>query len=387
MKVAADKGWVVEKFINGTLVDNYAGFAPVPINEDNFPDPNFRKFVAAKAINANEDGFLSEEELKAVTKMDVNSKEITSLKGIDFFMALTELDCRYNNLTSLDVSKKTALKKLDCSNNSLTSLDVSKNTALEWLGCDNNSLTSLDVSKNTALWSLSCYRNSLESLDLSQNTELTYIACGYNSLGALDLSHNTKLWTLYCNNCGLSSLDISGNTRINTLICDDNNLMTLDVSKNTWLQSINCGGNLLTSLDFTNNTNLDGLTCEGDQIRGDNMTNLVNSLPEAFNGKMYVCSDRVNPDNVITAAQVKVANDKGWKVIKFLGNGMSEYAGLGDVNGDNKIDHDDLDLIVKIIMGKKPGDVGDYAGDLNMDGKTDARDVVIMVNILKSLGK
>ena len=39
------------------------------------------------------------------------------------------------HLTSLDVSKNTALTYLDCSHNDLTSLDVSKNTALTYLDC------------------------------------------------------------------------------------------------------------------------------------------------------------------------------------------------------------------------------------------------------------
>ena len=58
------------------------------------------------------------------------------------------------------------------------------------------------------------------------------------------------------------------------------------------------------------------------------------------------------------------------------------YAGLGDVNGDNNINQADLDLLVKIIMGQQPAYISALAGDLNHDGKTDAQDVVIMVNIL-----
>ena len=43
------------------------------------------------------------------------------------------------------------LENLSCYNNRLTSLDVSKNTALEELGCSNNKLTELDVSNNINL--------------------------------------------------------------------------------------------------------------------------------------------------------------------------------------------------------------------------------------------
>ena len=68
-------------------------------------------------------------------------------------------------------------------------------------------------------------------------------------------------------------------------------------------------------------------------------------------------------------------------------SGTANYAGVGDVNADNKIDENDLDLIVKIIMYKEPKDVSMGAGNVNNDDKVDVADAVEMVNILKSLGK
>ena len=54
---------------------------------------------------------------------------------------ITGLDCGHNQLTTLDVSKNTALTELYCWYNQLTALDVSKNTALANLSCFNNQLT------------------------------------------------------------------------------------------------------------------------------------------------------------------------------------------------------------------------------------------------------
>ena len=48
----------------------------------------------------------------------------------------------------------------------------------------------------------------------------------------------------------------------------------------------------------------------------------------------------------------------------------------------NTINEED---ILDIIMGQKPVGIDDSAGDLNNDGKTDAADVVMMVNILNDL--
>ena len=42
---------------------------------------------------------------------EYDGREIESLKGIEYFTALTKLNCRSNKLTSLDVSKNIALNR------------------------------------------------------------------------------------------------------------------------------------------------------------------------------------------------------------------------------------------------------------------------------------
>ncbi|SHG04031.1 Ig-like domain (group 2) [Mariniphaga anaerophila] len=81
-------------------------------------------------------------------------------------IALTNLGCNLNVLTSLDVSKNIWLYSLSCNYNHLTSLDLSNNVNLTWLDCCVNKLTSLDVSKNIALTSLKCNTNNLKTNDL-----------------------------------------------------------------------------------------------------------------------------------------------------------------------------------------------------------------------------
>jgi len=118
---------------------------------------------------------------------------------------ITGLECSYNQLTALNVSKNTALTYLSCSSNQLTALDVNKNTALAYLECASNKLTALDVSKNTALTYLDCWDNQLTALDVSKNTALIYLDCCYNKLTALDMSKNTALEILVCNNNQLTA--------------------------------------------------------------------------------------------------------------------------------------------------------------------------------------
>ena len=167
----------------------------------NIPDFNFKAYLVGNTkINTNGDEEIQLSEASAF-KDTINCyyMNISNLKGIEAFTALTYLNCGTNKLMfHLDMSNNTALTYLDCSGNELTSLDVSKNTALTTLACRSNHLTSLDVSKNTALTTLYCSGGYLLGLDISQNTALTSLDCGWNQIVVLDISKNTALTYLAC---------------------------------------------------------------------------------------------------------------------------------------------------------------------------------------------
>ena len=188
------------------------------IDKRNFPDDNFRSYIAARH-DTNHDRFLSPEEIMSVMYMDVATGvdyvfvitpgwDIEDLTGIQYFPALTYLNCGDNQLTNLDVSANTALASLDCEFNQLTSLNVSTNAELVRLFCSSNALASLDLSGCPNLSYLRCLDNQLTSLDVTANTALTFLNCGYNALTGLDLSSNTMLTSTdnydYYDNCSVS---------------------------------------------------------------------------------------------------------------------------------------------------------------------------------------
>lgn len=164
----------------GTAALPAAETGSIPINSTHFPDDHFIAYVELRC-DKDGDGTLSQAELDGVTELYVAYANIKDLTGIELFPNLDKLDCKYNNLTRLDVSKNTKLTKLYCESNQLTGLDLSKNTALTELNCQDNQLTSLDLSKNTALTKLYCALNQLTSLDLSKNTALTILGCSGNN--------------------------------------------------------------------------------------------------------------------------------------------------------------------------------------------------------------
>jgi len=206
-------------------------YGPVYITDANVPDKTFREYLL-KQFDKDGNGVLTPAERYAVTEIDVNDKNITSLKGIEFFPNLKKLNCGHNRLTSLDVSENTVLQELVCWENQLTSLDVSQNTALQELACFENKLTSLDVRQNPALQKLSCWDNRLTELDVSKNTELTYLKCSYNRLTELDVSQNTKLTELYFVSNKITSLQADNCTNL-TVIFTGSNKYKVEVYKKT----------------------------------------------------------------------------------------------------------------------------------------------------------
>ena len=237
----------------------------IAIDETNFPDEIFRSYVS-EHYDSDNNGYLDQSAIEYTTYIYVGSSGIGSLQGIEFFTSLEELQCSYNQLTTLDVSKNTALKILNCGYNQLTALDVSRNTALTDLECGGNQLATLDVSNNSSLTRLHCSDNQLTALDVSSNTELTKLYCEYNQLTALDLSNNTALTELICRYNQLTALDISSNTALINLYCGINQIGAIDVSKNTDLVYLDCELNQLTSLDVSNNLALAWLNCNVNQL-------------------------------------------------------------------------------------------------------------------------
>lgn len=179
--------------------------APAPvssglaIDETNFPDANFRSYVLA-SFDSNGDEKLDDEEIANVKYIYAPAKTISSLKGIEYFTELLELNCDNNQLTSLDVSKNTKLVKLICSKNALTSLNTSYNPMLKKLDIYSNKITSIDVSQNTELDTLYIGRNPIETLNVKNNVKLMELQSELNNLTSIDLSNNSPSMTLYMAN-------------------------------------------------------------------------------------------------------------------------------------------------------------------------------------------
>ena len=279
----------------------------IAINETNFPDPNFRDYMA-RNWDQNNDKYFSPSEIAAAKWITCDNlwegQPIKSLKGIEYFTEIWELTCVYNDLTEIDLSHNTKLEYLNCHHNKLEKLDVSGLPLLKTFYCGQNKLQSIDVSKNKQLKDFSCKENPLNTLEVSQNTELEELDCVGNNLTELDVSENKKLKELWCYTNKLSNLDLRNQTELEVLGCRENPLSVLSISANTKLKKLYVNKTNLTSLDATNNTALEefnGKDCTYNiAVEGDGKFDLT-TLPGNFDASRATATGNGTIDgNILT---------------------------------------------------------------------------------------
>ncbi len=234
----------------------------------NIPDPEFEQYLVEQGIDT--DGIVNQEVLTAdiagVESLNVNSRNISDLTGIEDFASLTFLDCSNNELTTLNVNENKNLVELICFLNKLTLLQVSGASALETLKCENNALSGLDVSQNKNLSVLNCNGNELEKLNVNGANRLTDLECIGNNLSSIDISNNPEINNFRCSDNLLSTLDIRTNPRLQYFYCDRNQLSSIDLSNNPLLLELDCHDNSINLLELSFNKDLTLIRCQENNI-------------------------------------------------------------------------------------------------------------------------
>ena len=243
----------------------------LPINEKNFPDPNFRKYI--KTYKAGGRDVLTVEEQRKVESIEVKGWNISNLKGIEAFPNLKELNCENNSIQKLDLRQNPELEKLICNKNQLTQLDLSKNPNIYFLNCSWNQLEQLDVSHLKDLVTLDCSHNDLEQLDVKNSKSLVALNCSANQLTELDVdvTHKPNLVRVECQNNQLTSLILGENKMLRKLNCANNQLTQLNLNNMISLTELNCANNQLTALDVSSSPNLTTLVLKNNHLTSLNL--------------------------------------------------------------------------------------------------------------------
>lgn len=261
-----------------------------------FIDNNFENYLMSN-FDTNRDGYISETEALNVYDIDCSNLQIKDITEIYYFKNLNSLNCSYNQLESLDVSKNTKLYMLNCRTNQIKTLDIS--------GCENlsivywveNPFEYVNIGKavistcyyhpdiNVAACSYPVVRTTKSSLkvsgvvvkklgvgeniqflDVSDCPLLETLYCEFNSLVELDLSNNPFLKKLGCKNNKLKTLNINQCVNLEEIECLNNRLTSLDISKNAKLKYLDCRNNQLTTLDIKNHSFITYLLCDNNNL-------------------------------------------------------------------------------------------------------------------------
>ena len=271
----------------------------LPINKNNFPDDSFRNYI--KTYKAGGRDVLTVEEQRKVETIEVEGKNISSLRGIEAFPNLTELDCGNNSIQKLDLRQNPMLITLKCNKNQLTQLDLSKNPDIDYLNCSENQLEQLDVS-HLKLEYLYCSHNDLEQLDVKNSKWLRELDCSKNELTVLDVDviHKPNLVRVECQNNQLTSLILGENKMLRKLNCANNQLTQLNLNNMISLTELNCANNQLTVLDVSSSPDLTTLWLKNNQLTSlnlDNNPNLNFTYTDFYNSDFNnVYTVTLNPD-------------------------------------------------------------------------------------------
>ena len=228
-------------------VTNNSRLTEVRTDNVYIPDSVFKSYLVS-AFDGDGDAEISLAEAWKITDIEVETQQIYSMEGLQYFLNLERLVCG----GGLDPNGRQARGQI-------TSLDLSQNPKLLILNCQYTRITALDLSHNPKLKELTCTSTSLETLDVTPLSDLTYLDCAYNKLGALDVSHNPKLSFLNCQYMGLTSLNLLNNPALRELYCSDNELSALNLMRNPALVRLELGWNSLGELDISRNTKLERL--------------------------------------------------------------------------------------------------------------------------------
>ena len=193
---------------------------------------------------------LTDTEIASITTIDLseasNKAQITFLKGIQYFTALTTLKAsglytaaeeegQATGITTLDVSNNSALgnyTRADNGDNTFSGLYLGTNTQLTSLNISGTAITVLNVLNNKELKTLTLPASGMTSLNVSGCSALV-------TDGALTLdltAHANSLTTLNVSSMGvngetglLTKLNVSGLTALTDLdVSDNSGITTID---------------------------------------------------------------------------------------------------------------------------------------------------------------
>jgi Leucine-rich repeat (LRR) protein len=292
-------------------------------NDTYIPDDNFEQALIDLGYDSGAlDDYVQTANINTVATLDISSKGIIDLTGIEGFTALTSLNCTSNQLVNLDVSKNTALVNLQVNNNLLETLNFKNGinstiTSANFNAVNNANLTCIEV--DDATYATSNWTQIDASATFSENCRYgqTYVPDDNFEQWLINLGYDTGVIDDYVPTANINIIttlslfskkieDLTGVeafTALETLSIVSNKLVTVDVSKNLALISLDLSQNELTTLDLSQNIALTNVNLHINKLTSLNIQNGANANISAANFKTTGNPDLacINVDDVTYA--------------------------------------------------------------------------------------
>lgn len=331
--------------------------AGVVINEENFPDENFRWEMENNA-DADHDGYLSDEEIAAVNDYFLRLDDVVNFKGVEYFYdGLKSLLIGGLNspdpytVTNLDISKFKVLETIEITNYPyFTTIDFSKNTTLRSIYIHDlqrlntiqvpagleyllifyaPNITSLDLTPcKNSLIQLNLFCGGVKELDLTNYKALTDLfvtgnsveeryplttlnVSGCDNLGNVSLDATTiekvtmkdleSLHDINVSNNEIKTFKVENCPKLLNIECNDNDLSTLNIKKCPVLWILRADNNRMNELIIDESPGLTLLEARNNQLMWLDMSKLekdVNTEDATFkvdNQMPYVQAVKISP--------------------------------------------------------------------------------------------
>ena len=199
-------------------------------------------------------------------RLDWSNRKLSGDLDLSGFIMLTNLNCSFNDIRSVNIKNSSLLQIVDFYQNDLFEIDLSTNPNLYYLRLGYNNIRRIDLSNNPNLGFFCCTKNQVESLDFSNKAKLYEVTCLENKLHTLRFENCTLLEKVVCDQNLITSLNLYNVPKLKTVSCMYNLLKELKLYNCTSLQSLNCFNNEILKLDVSSCENLTTLDCRNNQL-------------------------------------------------------------------------------------------------------------------------
>lgn len=236
----------------------------------NFTDAKFKEALLnhTPKIDLNQNGEIEISEASSFDgAIDIRSKQIKNIKGIEFFENLKELNVSFNNIEEINLTGAEKLEKIIVGHSiALKSLYLKKNSLLKVI----------DSEEATALTNITL-PNVAENL-----TEINFRQCRFSTMDVSNYLNLERLTCDYNNNLTVIKLPDSSNSKLEDINFQETKVTEINTSKMLNLRYITLRNTSLTTLDLSKNKDLR-------QVYGANNKALISV--NVKNGKNSILTD------------------------------------------------------------------------------------------------